>query len=110
MNVIIFWKIEQNQNVYPPLPHQCIVVFKPPNPLVYTTIKLNWPLEPITYYIILICCYMAQLKHIPNNSILGRYFYDNVTPVNPPTYQNREINHFTFTTVTVLMINDGNQG
>ena len=53
---------------------------------------------------------MAQLKHIPNNSILGRYFYDNLTPVNSPTYQNRESKHCKFTTETVLMINDGNQG
>ena len=53
---------------------------------------------------------MSQLKHIPNNSILCRYLYDKVTPVYPPTYQNREINHCTVITVTVLMLNDGNQG
>ena len=53
---------------------------------------------------------MAQLKHIPNNSIFGRYFYDKVTAVNPPTFQNRDSNHGKFTTVTVLIINDGNQG
>ena len=45
---------------------------------------------------------MEQLKHITNNSILGRYFHDNVTPVNPPTCQNRYINNCTFVTVTVL--------
>ena len=53
---------------------------------------------------------MAQLKNIPNNSILGRYFYDKVTPVNPPTFQNRKSNHFTITNVIVLILNDGNKG
>ena len=71
---------------------------------------MYWPTEPIIYYIILIFCYMAQLKHIPNNSILGRYFHDKVTPVNPTTCQNRESNHCIFTTVTIVMLNDGNQG
>ena len=53
---------------------------------------------------------MAQLKNIPSNSILGRYFHDKVTPVNPPTFQNRDRNHCKFTTITVLMLNDGNKG
>ena len=53
---------------------------------------------------------MAQLKHTPNNSILGRYFHDKVAPVNPPTCQNIESNHCMLTTLTVLMLNDGNQG
>ena len=53
---------------------------------------------------------MAQFKHITNNSILGRYLYDKVTPVKPPTFQNIEINHMIFTNVTEMMINDGNQG
>ena len=71
---------------------------------------MYWHSEPIIYYITLICCYMAQLKHIPNNSIFGRYFHDKVTPVNPPTCQNRESNHCKSITITVLMLNDGNQG
>ena len=53
---------------------------------------------------------MAQLKHIPNNSILARYSHDKVTPVNPTTCQNIDINHCKFTTVTVLMLNDVKQG
>ena len=53
---------------------------------------------------------MVYLKHFHNNSILGRYFHDKVTPVNPTKFQNRDSNHFTFTTETILMINDGNQG
>ena len=101
-------RLYKNQSVYPPLPHQQIVIYKPPLPWEYTTIKLYWPPEPIIYDIILICCYMAQLKHIPNNSILGRCFHEKVTPVNPTTCQNRESNHCTFKTVTILMINDGN--
>ena len=53
---------------------------------------------------------MAQLKNIPNTSILGRYFHDKLTPVNPPTCQNRDSNHCKFTTITVLILNDGNKG
>ena len=53
---------------------------------------------------------MAQLEHIPNNSILGRYSHEKVTPVNPPRCQNRDSNHGKFTTVTVIMLNDRNQG
>ena len=53
---------------------------------------------------------MVQLKHTPNISILIRYFRGNVTPDNPPTCQNIESNHCMLTTVTVLMLNDGNQG
>ena len=53
---------------------------------------------------------MSQLKHITNNSILGRYFHDKVTPINPPICQNRESNHCKLTTESVLMLNDGNQG
>ena len=103
-------KLYKNQCVYPSLTHQRIVIFKPPRPWWYTTIKLYCPPEHIIYYTILICCYMAQLKHIPNNSILGRHFHDKVTPFNPPKCQNRVINHCTFTTVTVLILNNENQG
>ena len=53
---------------------------------------------------------MEQLKLIPNNSILGKYSHDKVTPVNLPTCQNIDSNHCTITTVTVLMLTDGNQG
>ena len=53
---------------------------------------------------------MAQLKHVPNTSILVRYFHDKVTYVNPPTFKKKESNHCKFTTVAVLIINDGNQG
>ena len=53
---------------------------------------------------------MAQLKHIPNNSVLGKYSSDKVTPVNQTTRQIRDGNHCTLKTVTVLMLNDGNQG
>ena len=53
---------------------------------------------------------MAQLKHIPNNSILGGYSHDKVTTVNPPICENRDSNHYEFKTVTVLVLNDGNQG
>ena len=42
------------------------------------------------YDIILIFCYMEKLKISPINSILGRYFHDEVTDVNPPTYQKIE--------------------
>ena len=53
---------------------------------------------------------MEQLKHIPNNSILDRYVHDEVTTVNRPTCQKRENNHCIFTTITVIMLNDGDQG
>ena len=53
---------------------------------------------------------MAQLKHIPNNIVLGRYLLDKVTPVNPPICQNKDSNHCTFMNVSVLMPNDGNKG
>ena len=53
---------------------------------------------------------MVQLKHFHKNSILGKYFHDKVTPVNPTKCQNRDSNHCTFSTVTVLMLNDVNQG
>ena len=33
---------------------------------------------------------MEKLKISPINSILGRYFHDEVTDVNPPTYQKIE--------------------
>ena len=54
--------------------------------------------------------YTEQLKHNPNNIILGRYFYDNVTPGKPPKLQRKKSKHCTFTTENVLMINDVNQG
>ena len=56
------------------------------------------------------CYYMALLKYIHKISVLGRHFHDKITPVNPPTCQNIESNHFKFTTVTVLIPNDGNLG
>ena len=52
---------------------------------------------------------MEQLKRIPNNSILGRYFHDKVTPVNPPTCQNSDSNHCKLTTVTILILSDENK-
>ena len=53
---------------------------------------------------------MAQLKHIPNDSILGKYSHDKVTPVNPTTCQIRESKHCTLKTATLLILNDGNKG
>ena len=54
---------------------------------------------------------MEKLKISPINSILGRYFHDKVTDVNPPTYQKqRESNHCTFMNVTALMLSGGKQG
>ena len=53
---------------------------------------------------------MSQLKHITNNSILGRYVHDRINPANPPTCQNIEGKKFKFTTATVLMLKNVNQG
>ena len=54
------------------------------------------------------CCSMVTLKHIHSNSILGTYFHDKLTHVNPRTCQNRDSNHCIFMTVTVIIINDRN--
>ena len=45
---------------------------------------------------------------MPNYSMIGIYYHDSGTPINPPTCQNKEINPCKFVTVGVLIINHGN--